>query len=395
MNMESSLSSTRSEDVHGSRKNGKTWLGLIVGVIVLLLVVRACKGNRKPAEPSVRPVPVTTAVARKGDLVLNLTGLGTVTPMDTVTVRSRVDGQIMRVNFQEGQMVRQGEVLVEIDPRPYHVQLMQAEGQRAKDEAAFKNAKMDLARYQNLAHQGILAKQQLDAQTSTVNQYEAALKADQAQVESAKLNLTYSRVTAPIAGRVGLRQVDRGNMVHASDANGLAIVAPVQPITVVFTVPGDVIQQVMKKQAGKDKLVVEAYDRDLKNRLAVGSLAAVDNQVDPGTGTVKLKALFTNENLMLFPNQFVNARLQVDTLKDATLIPTAAVQRGSQGSYVYVVKADGTVDMRSVEVQAVEGDSTALRSGVAPGETVVTDGIERLKPGSKVTVPQAGGSKKG
>jgi membrane fusion protein, multidrug efflux system len=368
----------------------RLWVLALGAVLIGLFILRACGGSRKTAEaPGSRPVPVVVSEARRGDLVLSLSGLGTVTPTDTVVVHSRVDGQIIRVLFQEGQMVRQGDVLVEIDARPFQVQLMQADGQRAKDEAAFKNAKMDLERYQSLAKQGILAKQQLDAQISTVNQYEAALKADQAQVESAKLNLTYSRVAAPISGRVGLKQVDQGNVVHASDANGIAVIVPVQPITVLFTIPADSIQQVLQKRRGGEKLVVEAYDRDLKNRLAVGTLMAVDNQVDPATGTVKLKALYENKDTSLFPNQFVNARLQVDTLKGATLIPTAAVQRSPQGSYVYVVKADSTVDMRMVEVQAVEGDTTAVRSGVAPGEVVVTDGLERLKPGSKVMLPQA------
>jgi multidrug efflux system membrane fusion protein len=267
---------------------------------------------------------------------------------------------------------------------------MQAEGQMAKDEASAKNARMDLERYKTLERQGIVAKQQLDTQTSTVNQAEAALKGDQAQLESARLNLTYSRITAPISGRVGLRMVDQGNMVHASDPGGLAVITPTQPINVVFTIPGDVIQQVMKKQA-LGAMVVEAFDRDLKNRIATGRLVALDNQVDSSTGTVKLKAQFTNEDQLLFPNQFVNAQLQLDTIKGAILVPTAAIQRSPQGSFVYVVKADETVDMRMVEIQAVEGDRTAVRNGLSAGEVVVTDGIERLKAGSKVSLPQKKG----
>jgi len=376
-------------------KRPKVWIPCGVGLLILLLVIRSCRSGSKPSDnPGARPAPVVISVARRGDLVLSLTGLGTVTPTDTVQIHSRVDGLINRVLFQEGQLVRQGELLVEIDPRPFQVQLMQAEGQRAKDEAAFKNAKMDLDRYESLTRQGILSKQQLDAQTSTVNQYEAALKADQAQVESAKLNLTYSRVTSPISGRVGLKQVDQGNVVHANDATGLAVVVPVQPITVLFTIPADSIQQVLKQRNAGGKLVVEAYDRDLKNKLATGTLMAVDNQVDPATGTVRLKALFENKDLQLFPNQFVNARLLIDTLHDVTLIPTAAVQRGPQGSYVYVVKPDNTVDMRAVKIQAVEGDGTAIREGLTPGEVVVTDGLERLKPGSSVSTGKSDDSKK-
>jgi multidrug efflux system membrane fusion protein len=273
---------------------------------------------------------------------------------------------------------------------------MQAEGQLAKDQAAAKNANMDLVRFHDLARQGILAQQQLDAQVSLVNQSEATLKADQAQVESAKLNLVYSRITAPMSGRVGLRLVDLGNMVHASDATGLAVVAPVQPINVVFTIPADSIQRVMTQSRKGTHLPVEAYDRDLKNLIAKGELEAIDNQVDPTTGTVKLKALFSNDDLALFPNQFVNARLLVDTLTGVVIVPTAAIQQGPQGAFVYVIKADNTVDMRSVEIQATEGDDTALRSGVKAGEDVVTDGLEKLGPGSKVSLakPETPGNAK-
>jgi multidrug efflux system membrane fusion protein len=325
------------------------------------------------------------------DLPVSLTGLGTVTSLNTATVRSRVDGQLIRVAFTEGQFVKAGDLLAEIDPRPFQVQLMQAEGQQAKDQAAYKNATMDQERFRSLVQQGILPRQQLDAQISQVNQFEGALKADQAQVESAKLNLVYSRITAPIAGRVGLRLVDPGNMVHATDVNGLAVVNPIQPINVVFTVPADNIQQVLARSRTDGRLTVEAYDRDLKKKLATGSLAAIDNQVDPATGTVKLKGLFANEDSSLFPNQFVNARLLVDLLKGVVTVPTAALQRSPQGAFVYVVKADNTVDMRLVEVQATEGDLTALRKGVKDGELVVTDGLEKLRPGSKVSLPTADG----
>jgi multidrug efflux system membrane fusion protein len=237
--------------------------------------------------------------------------------------------------------------------------------------------------------QGILPQQQLDAQISTVVQAEGAIKSDQAQVESAKLNLVYSRITAPISGRVGLRLVDLGNMVHATDTSGLAVIAPVQPINVVFSVPADNIQKVLSQDKKPGKLTVEAWDRDLNARLAVGSLAAIDNQVDVGTGTVRLKAIFANENLILFPNQFVNAKLLVDTLHDAIIVPTAAVQRSPQATFVYVVKADNTVDFRVVEVQATEGDLTCVKKGLAPGERVVVDGLDKLRPGSKVAPADA------
>jgi multidrug efflux system membrane fusion protein len=334
---------------------------------------------------------VLAAMARTRDLPVSLTGLGTVTSLNTATVRSRVDGQLIRVAFSEGQFVKEGDLLAEIDPRPFQVQLMQAEGQQAKNQAAYKNATMDQERFRSLVQQGILPRQQLDAQTSTVNQFEGALKADQAQVESAKLNLVYSRITAPISGRVGLRLVDPGNMVRSNDPNGLAVINPIQPINVVFTVPADSIQQVLARSRAGGRLTVEAYDRDLKRKLATGSLAAIDNQVDPATGTVKLKGLFPNEDSSLFPNQFVNARLLVDVVKGLVTVPTAALQRSPQGSFVYVVKADGTVEMRPVELQATEGDLTALSKGVRDGELVVTDGLEKLRPGSKVSLPAADG----
>ena len=371
------------------------WRPWAIGGAVLLLALFFFRGGKKDAglNPAGRPVPVAVAQARKGDMAVHLTGLGTVTALNNVTVRSRVDGQLLRIAFTEGQMVRAGDLLAEIDPRPFQVQLMQAEGQFAKDRAAAQNAQADLRRLEGLVNQGIISRQQMDTQSSTVMQFEAALTSDQAQVESAKLNLTYSRITAPIAGRVGLRLVDAGNMVRASDVNGLATIAPIQPINVVFAVPADNIQKVLSQNAKGDKLPVEAWDRDLKSRLAVGSLSAIDNQVDTATGTVRIKALFTNEDHVLFPNQFVNAQLLVDTLHGIVIVPTAAIQRGPQGAFVYVVKSDGTVDLRVIETQGTDGDDTAITKGLSGGETIVVDGLEKLRPGSKVTLPKAPGAK--
>lgn len=369
-------------------------LWAILGGAAVLGIILFTRGGKKDAVVSGgRPVPVAVVQARKGDMAVHLTGLGTVTALNSVTVKSRVDGQLLRVVFTEGQMVQEGDLLAEIDPRPFQVQLMQAEGQLARDQAAHQNALADLRRLQSLVQQGIVSRQQLDTQTTSVAQFEAALKADQAQVESAKLNLTYSRITAPISGRVGLRMVDAGNMIRATDANGLATLAPIQPINVVFAVPADHIQKVMVQNAKGSRLPVEAWDRDLSTRLGLGVLAAIDNQVDPATGTVRMKALFANEDRALFPNQFVNAQLLVDTLHGVVIIPTAAIQRSPQGIFVYVVKADSTVELRTIEVQGTDGEDSAVNKGLSGGETVVTDGLEKLRPGSKVALPKPAGTK--
>ena len=370
----------------------KVWVPLSLLVVIgcgLVLRAHAAAGV-KPA-PQVRAVPVTVATAKAMDLDVNYSGLGTVVTLDTVTVRSRVDGQVMKIGFHEGQMVRQGELLAEIDPRPYHVQLMQADGQLAKDRAALNNAEKDLARFRTLVAQGIISGQQADTQVSLVDQFAAAVKVDQAQVASAKLNLTYSHIVSPIAGRAGLRLVDAGNLVHATDTTGIVVITPVQPINVMFTLPADQLQAVVAGGRGGHVLTAQAYDRDLSAQLATGTLQGMDNQIDPGTGTIKLKALFKNENLALFPNQFVNVRLKVDTLHQAIVIPSAALQRSTQGSYLYVVKPDSTVELRPVEVKYTEGDQTAISKGVAAGEVVVTDGIEKLRPGAKVNIPSADG----
>jgi multidrug efflux system membrane fusion protein len=348
-----------------------------------------CHGD--PKAPAAKGVPVVTAQARSGDLAVTLTGLGTIAPLSTVTVHSRVDGQIVRIAFKEGQPVRQGDLLVEIDPRPFQVQLTQAEGQLAKDQAALNNARMDLARFEALVKDRIIAQQQLDAQRALVAQNEATVKSDEGAVASARLSLTYSRVSAPISGRAGLRQVDLGNVVRASDPSGLLTIAQLQPITALFTIPADQIPQVQAKlQAGRT-LAVEAYDRDFARRLATGTLQAIDNQIDPATGTLKLRAQFPNGDGALFPNQFVNVRLQVDTLKGAVLVPTAAIQRSPTSTFVYVVKGD-VVELREVEIQATDGDRTALRKGLAAGDVVVTDGVDRLRPGSKVSTSEPKGT---
>ncbi|HZQ74858.1 MAG TPA: MdtA/MuxA family multidrug efflux RND transporter periplasmic adaptor subunit [Burkholderiales bacterium] len=339
------------------------------------------KGKKGGFDPN-RPQPVIAEPARKGDINLYLSGLGTVVPLKTVTVRSRVDGELMRVNFNEGQMVKAGDVLAEIDPRPYQVMLQQAEGQLAKDEALLQNARIDLERYTTLFKQDSIAKQQVDTQASLVRQYEGTIKTDQSSVENAKLQLTYARITSPITGRLGLRQVDPGNIVHAGDAGGLVVITQLQPVSVVFTIPQDQLAPVMKRR--DEKLPVEAWDRDNRNKVASGTLITVDNVVDPQTGTVKLKAEFPNQDNALFPQQFVNARMLIDTHHDVTTIPIAALQKGSQGNFVYVVKDDSTVTARTVQLGPQEGNRAEVTGGVQPGEVVVTDGLDRLREGMKV-----------
>ena len=341
-----------------------------------------------PQAKSVTPrvVPVTATAARQADLDLYLNGLGAVVAENTVTIRSRVDGELLKVAFREGQTVEAGDLLAEIDPRPYEVQLTQAEGALARGEAALRTAQRDLERYESLADLKQVTEQQIDAQRTLVQQYEAAIKIDRGVIDNVRLQLDYCRITAPISGRIGLRLVDPGNIVRANDAAGLAVIAQFHPISVVFTVPQDEIVRVQRALASDGKLTVDAYNRDFRTKLASGSLLAIDNQVDPSTGTVKLKAVFPNDDNTLFPNQFVNARLLVETIRGATVIPTAAVQHGPKSTFVYVVQTDSTVELRPVITGATQGDQVAIVSGLVPEELVVTTGIDKLNNKAKVAV---------
>jgi multidrug efflux system membrane fusion protein len=330
------------------------------------------------------PIPVVAGVAQVGEIPIYLSGLGTVVPMRTVIVRSRVDGELIRINFTEGQYVKEGEVLAQVDPRAFQVQLDQAEGQLIKDQALLANARIDLERYRTLFQQDSIAKQQVDTQAALVLQYEGTVRSDQAMVDNARLLLSYARITAPISGRLGLRQVDPGNIVHAADANGVVVITEVQPITVVFTLPQDNLPALMQRVKSNAKLAVEAWDRGFRVKLGSGELLTVDNVIDITTGTVKLKAKFANADLALFPNQFVNARMLLDTRKGVIIIPSAALQRGSQGSFVYVVKDDNTVSVRPVKLGPSDGERVAVESGLAAGERVVVDGMDRLREGARV-----------
>lgn len=382
-----------------SRRGGWLWLLALVALAGTGWAFRAqwtpwmtaigLGSKAPPKSPPPRVTPVGTASVAQRDFPIYLSGLGTVTALKTVTVRSRVEGEVTRITFAEGQMVQEGDLLAEIDSRPFEVQKAQAEGQLARDEATLRAARINLARLQQLHDMKIATAQQVDDQKALVEQYEGMLRADQAQIAQAELQLTYCRILAPISGRIGLRLVDEGNIVRPTDPRGLAVITQLQPIAIVFTVPQDEIARVQRRMQAVETIGVEAYDRELRNRLASGKLVAIDNQVDPTNGTVKLKAEFENGDGLLFPNQFVNVRLQVEELTGALVVPSAAVQRGPNGPFVYVVTPEETVELRPVAVSATEGNETAISTGVSVGETVVTSGLDRLQPGAKVSTPNS------
>jgi multidrug efflux system membrane fusion protein len=357
-------------------------------------------GGSRRGRPSGSQVSVVVTTVRTGDMPVNLRGLGTVTPFNSVLVKSRVDGQLTAIHFTEGQMVNEGDLLVEIDPRPYQVLLEQAEGQLSKDQAARRDAQVNLDRYNELWKAQVIPKQQLDTQAATVGQFDGAIESDKASIDNAKLQLTYSRITAPISGRIGLRLIDIGNIIHATDANGLVIIDQMQPISVLFTIPADNLPPVLKKLHDGIKLRVDAYDRDDRNKISSGTLLTVDNQIDTTTGTSRLKAVFDNEDMVLFPNQFVNCRLLLDMKRGVTIVPAPAIQRGPQGTFVYVVQQGNTVSAVPVTTGITEGEDVEVSSGLKAAQTVVIEGQDKLQDGMQVDVrtsstPTAPGGRQG
>ena len=376
---------TENSTTHKSR----WWIWLIVALVIVGGVVLWQRGGGAPAkaggDAASRPVMVTTATAHQGDIGIYLSALGTVTPVYTVTVTGRVQGEITQVYYHEGQMVRKGDPLIEIDPRPYQAALTQVEGQLAHDEAVLTEAKIDLDRYKQALDRNAIAKQQYDDQEQVVLQDEGTVKNDQGQLANAKVNLVYTHITSPIDGRVGLRLVDPGNIVQANSTTALVVITQLQPITVIFSIAEDQLSQIQQQLRKGKKLTVEAFDREASTKLASGTLLTLDNVIDPTTGTLKLKAIFDNSDDALFPSQFVNIRLLVDTQHDVTLLPTQAIQRNAQGAYVYVIKSDQTAAMRTITPGTTDGTVTAVQ-GLEPQEVVAVNGFDKLLDGAKVAV---------
>jgi multidrug efflux system membrane fusion protein len=376
------------EEILKVRAIHKAALG--VGFALLLCgALAGCSRGQKNAKASGPPpaVPVGVATVKQRDFPVYLTGLGSVTAFNTVSLKTRIDGQITQVNFQEGQDVKLGELLIQIDPRPYEVALSTAQANLQRDQAQLDYAKVQYERQKALYASGVIAKQDLDTQEASLGQYEGTIAADKAAIDNAKLNLVYTRITSPINGRIGLRQVDIGNYVTAASGSSMAVITQMHPIAIIFTLPEDQLQSVREKMQ-KGTLQVDVHSRDDQTKLSTGKLLTIDNQIDPTTGTAKFKAVFENPENSLWPNQFVNVHLLLETRKDAITSPVSAIQRGPQGTFVYLVDSNNTVQVRPVQLALTQGNTVVIASGLQAGDRVVTDGQEKLQAGSRVA-PQA------
>src|SRR5580693_5703380 len=367
--------------------------GLVLTTILALLVVAGVVWwSRQASAPqpgggrSSGPMSIVPEVVGKGDIGINLNALGTVASLATVTIRSQISGYLIKIDFKEGDEVKKGDLIAQIDSRPYEATLAQAKGQLARDEAMLKGAQVDLTRYQGLAAQNAVSHQTLDTQIALVGQDQGTVEADRATVKSAEVNLQYCRIVSPLDGRVGLRQVDQGNYVTPGDANGLVVITQLQPMSVLFTVPEDNLQAIAKRIQSGAVLPATALDRTGTSKIADGSLQTFDSQIDPTTGTIKLRAQFPNDDRLLYPNQFVNIRLLLDTHKDVTTMSTAGIQRGAPGTFVYLVNADSTVSVRPVKLGVTDGDRVELLSGLAQGDRIVIDGADKLRDGAKIVI---------
>jgi multidrug efflux system membrane fusion protein len=378
------------EGKHKPKRHYIIWgivLAVVVGLLIWILQPYSVQTNGGKHGNSGAAVPVVAATAHKGDIDIIENGLGTVTPLANITVRTQINGQLQQIAFEEGQIVQAGDFLAQIDPRPYQMQLEQAQGALEKDQALLKDAEIDLERYKKLVAQDSIARQQLDTQQSLVDQDKGNVLTDQSQIDTAKLNLLYCHITAPVTGRVGLRQVDQGNYVQTSDPNGIVVLTQLQPISALFTLPEDNLPQIMKRLGEGAQLQATAYDRTESTKLATGKLVSMDSQIDDTTGTIKMRAQFDNTDNVLFPNQFVNIELLVDTLKDVIIIPSASVQRGAPGTFVYLVKSDNTVTVKTIKLGPSQGDNIAVTDGLQEGDKIVVDGADKLREGAKITLP--------
>jgi multidrug efflux system membrane fusion protein len=378
-------------------KRRPRWFRWVLGLVVLAIVaffIFHHPGKPKPKPPP--PIAITTTNALTGDIGISVTALGSVTPVYTVTLSSRVDGQLVHVNYVEGQMVRTNDLLVEIDSNPYQAQLAAAQGQYERDKALLAGAQIDLERFKAAYAKRAIPKQQYDDQLALVNQDTGTVKFDEGQIAAAQVNVDYCRIAAPISGRVGLRLVDPGNVVHAADTNALVVITQIQPMTVIFNVAEDYLPQIQTQMREGTSMTVEVFDRTQEKKIATGTFLTLDNQIDSTTGTVRIKALFTNDDEALFPNQFVNAKLVIQILHGVTLLPSAAIQRNPQGAFVYLVQTNQTLTMRAVTITATDNNESAVE-GIKPGEVIATDNFNRLQEGIKVAPvePARGGKQRG